>query len=153
MLSGHDGQVDHRQYKRFLKSNHPFLFLLAELSLSSLHTIPNDLERIPDVRYYANREGEITPIIAGSFPPVVVDHLFYLGVLIDGRAHPIFDVHGRWIFVQLLTGQIVIVTPELYHFYGYIYPPEIIARLQNHNNVAFFMTRRLRIEPRNRRQR
>ena len=121
--------------------------------MSSNHILPFDFQRVPAVRYYANREGEITPLIAGSFPDSVTDFIFYVGVLIDGHTHPIFDVHRRLIFVEFQTAQIVIVTPELYNIYGHIFPPEIISRLQNHNNVEFVMPRRLRNEPTNRRQR
>ena len=104
-----------------------------------------DLENVPDVRYYAYRDGEIMPLIAGSIPQAVCDQIYFLGVLIDGQPQPIFDGRMRWIFVRFHTGQIVIVTPELYHIYVNIFPPEIISRLQNHNNVEFVMP----IRPRN----
>ena len=121
--------------------------LFSELSFSSNLIRPFVPENVPDVHYYANREGQLTPIIAGTIPRAVYDHMFFLGVIINDQLHPIFDRHRRWILVELHTARTVIVTPELYHTYGYMYPARIISQFENHNNVALVMPRRRHNRP------
>ena len=122
-----------------LDNNYPFLFLLAELSLSSEFITPFNPANVPDIRYYANQHGELVPIIAGSMPLPIYNHIYLFGVNIDGRLHPIFDNRRRWILVNYHTGQTVIVTRAFYHTYGHRYPAEIISQLENHNNLEFVM--------------
>ena len=124
-------------------NNHPFLFLLAELSLSSNFLHPFNPENVPDdVRYYANPEGELTPIIAGTLPQAVHDDIFFLGVNMHGNLHPIFDRRCRWILVHLHNLQTVVVTAELYHNYSHLFPVRIISLLENHYGREFVMPRR-----------
>ena len=42
---------------------------------------------MPAIRYYANREIELTPLIAGSLPQAVTDPPLIVGVEIDGHIH------------------------------------------------------------------
>ena len=94
---------------------------------------------MPDIRYYANREGELTPLIAGSLPEAVTDPPLLVGVEIDGHIHPIFDHRLRWIMVDLHTGQIIPVTLNLYRTYRSDFPVHILARLKNNNNGQLVM--------------
>ena len=127
-----------------VNNNHPFLILLAELSLAAVLIEPFDPTTVVDVRYYANREGVLTPVIAGSLPQPRFNRTYLLGVNINGCLHPIFDNRRRWIFVNNRNGHIVIVSPQLYHRYGHRYPTNIISQLEIHNNREFVMPRRPR---------
>ena len=122
-----------------------FLFLLSELSSSANFMPPFMPENEPEVPFYANREGVLVPLIAGSFPNPVTSGRYVLGARIDGHLLPLFDRHRRWVLVSLNNGQVVIVSPQLYHAYGRRYPASIISQLENHNNVEFVMP----IRPRN----
>ena len=127
-----------------LNNNHPFLILLAELSLSAQFIEPFDPANMPDISYHANQEGRLIPIIAGSLPQPRYNRTYLLGVNINGRLHPIFDNRRRWILVDHRTGEVIPVTPELYHTYSNKYPANIISQLENHNNEEFVMPRRPR---------
>ena len=96
-------------------------------------------ENVPDIRYYANREGELTPMIAGSFPEAVAHPPLLLGVMIDGHIHPIFDHRLRWIMVDLHTGQIIPVTLHLYNTYASDFPGHILAKLVYNNDGELYM--------------
>ena len=148
-------------YRLFCPSNfklrievYPFLFLLAELSTSSNFVnaaVPNNL---PVISYYANREGELTPIIAGASPRAVLNRPLVLGVNIDGQLHPIFDHNERWIMMNLQTRQIIPVTINLPRMYRHLFPVHILQRLQINNDGEYYMPRdghpnAQHIEPRN----
>ena len=97
-------------------------------------------ENVPDIRYYASREGELIPLIAGSMPEAVAEPPLLLGVNIDGDVHPIFDRRRRWIMVDLFTRQIIPVTLNLYHAYSDTFPVHILERL-TYNNGGLAMPR------------
>ena len=118
---------------------YPFLFLLTELSSSSDFVAARIPENIPDISYYANREGELTPLIAGCIPGAAADPPLLVGVNIDGHIHPIFDRRRRWIMVHLLTRQIIPVNLNLYQAYSYAFPDHTLARLENNNNGELVM--------------
>ena len=143
MLSEDGGQVGRGNYKRSI-NNHPFLFLLAGLSLSAQFISPFNPANMPDISYYANPEGQLVPIISGSLPQPVYNDEFIFGVNIHGRLYPLFDNRRRWILVEYHAGEDVIVSPELYHTYGHRYAADIISQLENHNDVEFVMPIRSR---------
>ena len=122
-----------------------FLFLLSELSSSANFMLPFMPENEPEVPFYANREGVLVPLIAGSFPNPATSTRYLLGVRVDGHLLPLFDRHRRWVLVSLNNGQVVIVSPQLYHDYAHRYPASIIHQLEIRNNVEFVMP----IRPRN----
>ena len=124
--------------------NNPFLFLLAELSLSSQFIAPFNPVNLPDISYYANRQGELIPIIAGSTPQGMYNHIYLFGVNVDGHLHPIFDNRRRWILVNRRTGQTIIVSRAFYYTYRHKYPANIISQLVIRNNGEFVMPRRPR---------
>ena len=125
-------------------NNSPFLFLLAEPSLSSQFIPPFNPANLPDICYYANRQGELIPIITGGIPQEIFDHNYLYGVNIDGRLHPIFDSRRRWILVNLRTYQAVNVSRAFYYNNGHRYPANIISKLVIRNNGEYVMPRRPR---------
>ena len=94
-------------------------------------------ESVLDIRYYANREGELTPLIAGSFPEEMANPPLLVGVEIDGHIHPIFDHRLRWIMVDLNTYEIIPMTLNLYRIHRYDFPVHILDRLKINNNREF----------------
>ena len=115
-------------------------------------------ESVPDIRYYVNREGELTPMIAGSFPEAATHPPLLLGVKIDDHVHPIFDHRLRWIMVDLNTYEIIPMTLNLYRIHRYDFPVHILDRLKINNNGEFVMPLNVypneqQIQPRNVRRR
>ena len=96
-------------------------------------------DNLPDISYYANREGELTPLIAGTSPGAVANPPLLLGVNIDGQIHPIFDRRHRWIMVNLHTGQIIPVSINLHRLYRRFFPFHILQRLRINNDGEFYM--------------
>ena len=96
-------------------------------------------ENMPDIRYYASREGQLIPLIAGSIPEAVAHPPLLVGLLIDGHIHPIFDYRGRWIMVNIHTREIIPVTLHLYNTYGSDFPGHILAKLAYNNDGELYM--------------
>ena len=100
--------------------------------------IPNNL---PDISYYANQEGELTPIIAGANPTAVINPPLLLGVTIDGQLYPIFDRRQRWIMVDTISEHSIPVSIHLRRIYRHLFPVHILQRLQINNDGEYYMTR------------
>ena len=122
-----------------------FLFLPSERSSSANFMLPFMPDDEPEIPFYANQEGVLVPLISGSLPDPVATRRYLIGVRVNGRVLPLFDRYRRWILVTINNGQVVVVSPRVYHAYAHRYPPSIISQLENRNNVEFVMP----IRPRN----
>ena len=98
-------------------------------------------EDIHDFRYYANEEGDLIPLIAGSNFDAIVDPPFLIGINFQGHILPIFDSRRRWFFVNMITHEVVPVTLHLRSIYSRVMPNRILARLQINNNGEYIMPR------------
>lgn len=99
-----------------MESNSTQLFLLAELSSSSVEREPLATETI-SACFYGDGFGHRIPLIAGSFQTVATDGVFIAGIYIDHNIHPIFDGAGRQILITLHGRQNVVMTPQLHKRY------------------------------------
>ena len=98
-----------------------FLFLLIGLTSSSNHLHPRNLERIPDIHYYADINNTLIPLIEGVMPQIVRDQYLMVGLYIGTLIRPIFDRHKRQVIVDLRSRQNIYMTPALYQRYGHLY--------------------------------
>ena len=97
------------------------IFVLTDLSSSSIQRPPLRPDNTPDIHFYANRNGQIVPLIAGSVPRIVSDGRFMIGVVFDGFLFPIFNRERQWIIVRIADLRNIILTPELYRQYSHLF--------------------------------
>ena len=116
-----------------------FLFLPSERSSSAVFAIPFNPDEEPEIPFYANQEGVLVPLIAGILPNPLTTRRYLLGIRVNGHVLPLFDRYRRWVFMSLQNFEVVIVSPQLYHAFGHIYPASIISQLENRNNAEFVM--------------
>ena len=105
---------------------HLFFFLL-EFGSSSLYVRARTNDRLANVRYYADQNGDLIPLIAGNLDEIARNHDFVLGLLINGFPHPLYDRRKQMVLVRIDNNQNVLMTRELYHrfsnIYQYPHPP------------------------------
>ena len=124
---------------------YPFKFLLAELSTSSNFITAAMPENLPDFRYFANQEGDLLPMIAGSSFEAMFDPPFLIGIKFQRRILPIFDSRRRWIFVNTITHEVVPVTLHLYRIYSRAISNRILEKFQINNNGEYIIMPRNRV--------
>ena len=89
-------------------------------------------ESAPDIHFYANPSGQLIPAIAGGFPPIASNQMFYLGAMINRHLYPLFDRNRQWILVRKDNHENVPMTLNLYQEYGHLFRYGQ-QQIRNHN--------------------
>ena len=97
---------------------YPHLFLLTELSSSSVHRNENMMLSLSEAVFYRDERGYLIPLIAGSFHyTALVNNEFIIGIFIDDDIHPIYNRARQQIVVTNDNPHSIVMTEEMHrHF-------------------------------------